>query len=102
MRPIRRTAAAALMLGLLAATPACAGDHRAHGHRWGGPDWQRHGWTQAPAWRHAAPPPYAYRPWRPAPAWHGWRDDRPHHWRHDGPRHAWRHPQHGWGPRDRW
>jgi hypothetical protein len=100
MRPIRRSAIA-LLLGLLAATPACAGDPRAGGEGWAGRDWQRHGWTRAPAWRHA-PPPRWHRPWRPAPAWHGWRDDGPRHWRHDGPRHAWRHPHHGWSPRERW
>jgi hypothetical protein len=95
MRLIRRFAApAALMLGILAATPASAWDHRGHGHRWHGQDWQRHGWAPAPAWHHAPRRPHWHRPWRPAPAWHGWR--------HDRPRHAWRHYGHGWGPRDRW
>jgi hypothetical protein len=95
MRPLRRSAAlAALMLGILAATPACAGDYRAHGNRWHGQDWQRHGWAPAPAWRHASPQLHWHRPWRPAPSWRGWR--------HDRPRQAWRHQGHGWGPRNRW
>ncbi len=90
----RLATAAALVLAMIAATPADAGDYRRHGP----------GWGYAPGWHHAPPPPprHWYRPYRPAPHWHAWRDERPRHrWRehHDG----WgsRH-RYAWEPRDRW
>jgi hypothetical protein len=83
--------AAAVLLAILAATPAEAGDRYRHGH----------GWGHAPSWRHGPPPqPRWHRPARPSLSWHGWRQ-------HERPRHAWRdaphrHQPHRWGPRDRW
>ena len=80
----RLASAAALILAIFAATPADAGEYRRHAP----------GWGQAPSWHHRPPPRDWHRPYRPAPAWHGWRQARP--------RHHWHHPRRGWGPRDRW
>jgi hypothetical protein len=82
----RLASAAAVLLAMLAATPADAGEYRRQGP----------GWGHAPAWHHRPPPPprHWYRPYHPAPSWHGWRQERP--------RHHWRERRYAWGPRDRW